>query len=275
MHSTDIATSTESADTGRYLFDNDTADAADQVQLLAAMLDGHTTSVLDELGISRDWQCLDLGAGAGTVSTWLADRLGSAGHVTVIDEKPQHVPVHDRVEVVTGDVNTTDFGRDRYDLIHARFLFMHLPQRERVMERAVAALKPGGVLVVTDCDASRRGDMLVVAPEPVVDAFTAFQDALTAIGVSNGMDPAWARRIPASMRAAGLVDVTARVFNRLWAGGEAGMLLQDSISRQIEAGLLDRGVDLPALDVLREGMHDPDVWAYSWPVYTGVGVRAA
>ncbi len=179
----------------------------------------------------------------------------------------------DGMTVVAGDVNTTDLGRDRYDLIHARFLFMHLPRRERVLERAVAALKPGGVLVVTDCDASRRGDMLVVAPDPVAEVFTAFQDALTGIGVGNGMDPAWARRIPAAMRDAGLVDVSARVTNRLWAGGEAGMLLHDSISRQVEDGLLARGMDLAALTALREAMHDPDVWAYSWPVYTGVGVR--
>ncbi|MEW2164755.1 methyltransferase domain-containing protein [Streptomyces sp. NPDC007084] len=273
--STDASITPEVSGTGAYLFDNDTVEAAEQVRLLAEAFDGHTTAVLENLGVADDWQCLDLGPGAGTISAFLADQLGPAGHVTVIDEKPQHVRPHERITVVTGDIAATDFGRERFDLIHARLLFMHLPQREEVMMRAAAALKPGGTLVVSDCDASHYDEMLTAAPPGVSEAFVAFQGALTGIGVSTGMDPVWARRIPAAMRAAGLGDITTQVFNRLWAGGEAAMLLYACISRQLEDGLLARGVDLAALETLRKATRDPNVWAYSWPMYTGVGVRPA
>jgi 2-polyprenyl-3-methyl-5-hydroxy-6-metoxy-1,4-benzoquinol methylase len=38
----------------------------------------------------------------------------------------------------------------RYDLIHARLVLSHLPQRRDVLARLVQALRPGGWLVVED-----------------------------------------------------------------------------------------------------------------------------
>jgi hypothetical protein len=61
-----------------YGFDNSTRDARDQVGYLAAYLDQHTFAVLDDLDLPTDGHYVDLGAGAGTVATWLADRATGA-----------------------------------------------------------------------------------------------------------------------------------------------------------------------------------------------------
>lgn len=260
---------------GAYTFDSASEEGARQVQHLGHILDGHSISVLDKLDLPAGSHCLDLGAGAGTISAWLADKVGPGGHVTAIDHQTLHIPAHERITAVAGDINTLDLGESLYHLVHARLLFMHLRDPEAVLARAVAALKPGGFLVISDWDTTHLNEMIVQAPPEVAEAFLAFQHALINLGVSNGMDPGWARRIPAAMGRAGLAGIGTTVFNQLWRGGEAGMLLHDSNSRQLETSLLQHGLRREHLQVLRPAMHNPDVWAYHWPMFTGVGVRPA
>jgi trans-aconitate methyltransferase len=52
--------------------------------------------------------------------------------------------------VVRHDVTTDAIPSARYDLIHARLVLSHLPQRGDVMQRLVQALRPGGWLVIED-----------------------------------------------------------------------------------------------------------------------------
>ncbi|MEV0901471.1 class I SAM-dependent methyltransferase [Actinoplanes sp. NPDC049802] len=255
-----------------YLFDNATAEAARQVRLLARILDDHSRDVLRGIGPKPGWQCLDLGAGAGSVATFLAGQVAPGGRVVALDSDPRHLAGHDQITVRQGDVTTADLGTEEYDLIHARLLFMHLPQREELLVRAVAALKPGGHLVVSDWDCTRPEDMLLTATPEVADAFLAFQRTIIGLGAARGMDPAWARRLPAAMRTAGL-RVSAVVHNRYWTGGEPGMQLHACNSRQLEPALLS-GMTPTQLRALRDGMEDPAVGGYTYPMHTCVGVRA-
>ena len=257
-----------------YTFDNATPEAGRQVRLLADILDGHTTQVLAREGVEDGRYCLDLGAGAGTVSTWLAKHVGPTGRVVAVDLDPRHIPHHDLVEVRIGDVTTMYLGTDLYDVIHARLLLMHLPDRVRVLQRIVAALKPGGVLVVSEWDCTHPEDMLVRAADGVADAFVAFQKTLIGLSVERGMDAAWARVLPVAMRDAGLQDVTEEPYNRVWAGGQSGCLLHASNSRQKEPELLARGITADQLDTVRTAMQRPDTLAWSYPMVTAVGHRA-
>lgn len=261
-----------------YLFDNATGEAAEQVRLLAEILDEHTFTVLGALRPQPSWNCLDLGTGAGSVARFLA---GHGARVEALDIDPRHLasghpasgyPEHELITVRTGDVTTTDLGTGRYDLIHARLLFMHLPRRERLLARVAAALRPGGRLVISDWDCTRPQDMLLTAPEPVRDAFLAVQRAMIAAGQQRGMDAGWARRLPDVVHRTGM-RVTSVVHNRYWTGGEAGMLLHAGNSRQLEAALMSRGVTGAQLEVLRAGMADPAVTGYTYPMHTAVGVR--
>jgi branched-subunit amino acid ABC-type transport system permease component/precorrin-6B methylase 2 len=270
-----MPTDTTPAVTGRdvpYLFDNATPEAARQVRLLAAILDPHTQDVLLNLDLDPAWTALELGAGAGTIAHFLAYEAG-LGSVVAIDANPQHIESDERITVRREDVVNADLGDSRFGLIHARLLFMHLPQRERLLKRCVAALKPGGYLVISDWDCTRLDDMLLSASPQLREAFLAFQTALIAGGQRLGMDPAWARRIPAAMLTAGLSAVETVAHNQLWTGGQPGMHLHASNSRQLESALLAAGMTARQLDVLREGMEDPQVNGYSYLMYTAVARR--
>lgn len=60
--------------------------------------------------------------------------------------------VPDNVEVRQLDLRTDDLESEAYDLVHCRLLLMHLPDPDTVLKRFVAALGPGGVLLVEEGD---------------------------------------------------------------------------------------------------------------------------
>src|SRR4051794_36742890 len=153
-----------------YLFDNASAEAAHQVQLLADILDPHTITVLADLDLDPAWTALELGAGAGTIARFLAEDAGLAG-VVAIDANPQHITASPGLIIRQEDVLDAELGTNQFGLIHARLLFMHLLQRGRLLERCVAALVPGGYLVLSDWDCSRPEHMLLTASVELRNAF--------------------------------------------------------------------------------------------------------
>jgi len=267
-------TTTGAGEASQYALPNDDPQGQDRLLQLADILDDHSTDVLTRNGIAAGWRCLDVGAGAGTITTWMAQRVGPAGHVTALDTDPQHIaPPAGNVTVRQGDVRTCELPAAHYDLIHARLVLLHLAEREAVLERLVAALNPGGLLVVSDWDATWR-DWLLHAPNQAdAEAFDTFQTGLRAILEDNGADVGWARRVPVAMRRAGLVDVDTVAHNRLWAGGESGCLLHATNAEQLREQLLSRGVTAQQLDRLRDAMHHPDTLAYCYLMFTTVGRR--
>jgi len=263
------------APTSPYMFDNDHPEAARQLDLLGQILDRHSAQVLSRTGIRAGWRCLDIGAGAGTTTTWLAGLVAPTGRVTALDIEPRYIPAGDGIDVQQGDVRTTQLPDACYDLIHLRLVLMHLPQRERVLRRLVQALKPGGWLIVSDWDC-RWTDLLVHAADPAAQsAFTAFQVTITGLAAANGADLGWASRAPLAMRDAGLTELTAVAYNEMWAGGTAGCLLHASNSRQMQPQLLRRGITEAQLDVLRHSMQQPDTLAYLYTMFSTTGRRPA
>jgi SAM-dependent methyltransferase len=60
--------------------------------------------------------------------------------------------------VARHDITADAIPLARYDLIHARLVLSHLPQRRDVLVRLIEALRPGGWLVIEDfCHAFERG----------------------------------------------------------------------------------------------------------------------
>jgi SAM-dependent methyltransferase len=258
-----------------YAFDNNTAEGAHQLRLLAEILDPHTFDVLAAQSVGAGWDCWDIGTGGGTVATWLADRVGPEGHVLATDIKPHHVPGKTNVTVMRHDLRSDPFPERKFDLIHARLLLMHLPEREELVHRMRDALKPGGVLVVSDWEISRL-DLVLDSPDDASSAvFRKFLDAILAFCPSAGVDPHWAARSHRVFRAAGLTDVLTVTDARSWAGGTAGCLLHRGNSVQLSPRLHDVGLTEEDLARLREVLLDPRFVASSYLMFTTTGRRYA
>jgi trans-aconitate methyltransferase len=124
---------------------------------------------LDETGIGPGWRCLEIGVHVDEVAGWMLRRVGSSGTVVVIEIDTRCLDGTTNAGIEVRHHQTRDLPVDRgYDLIHARLVFEHLPQRTAMLAEMVAALRPGGFLVLEDYETRtmhRHGTDLTCEPQ--------------------------------------------------------------------------------------------------------------
>ncbi|MGH8922388.1 MAG: SAM-dependent methyltransferase, partial [Actinomycetes bacterium] len=69
----------------KYSLDNGWEHARHRLELLEQIYDAGTIRRLDSLGVGAGWRCLEVGAGGGSITRWLCDRVGPGGRVLAID----------------------------------------------------------------------------------------------------------------------------------------------------------------------------------------------
>ncbi len=123
----------------------------ERLTAMAAVCDPTTQRVLLELGLAPHWRCLEVGAGVGSVAAWLSEQVGGDGGsvlATDIDTRFLDELKAQRLSVLRHDVTKDPLPDATFDLVHARFVLEHLPEREYVIDRLVNSLTPGGLLVI-------------------------------------------------------------------------------------------------------------------------------
>ncbi len=120
-------------DLNGYLLDNRAQETEHRFGALAELFDDNTFRHFDGVGVSPGWRCWEVGAGGPSVANWLAERVGPSGSVVATDIDlswlPEIEPV--RFEARCLDVAVDDPPADGFDLIHARLVLVHVPERER------------------------------------------------------------------------------------------------------------------------------------------------
>jgi SAM-dependent methyltransferase len=185
---------------------------------LEAMFDPITTDVLARLGVGLGWRCAEVAAGGGSIAWWLADQVGHTGQVVATDVDIRHLTALEapNVQVLCHDVTVEDCPGKPFDLVHARALVEHLPHRTNVLERLASWVRPGGWLVIEDCDWTTRFPV-TAAPvfEKVVTA------SLDYACTTFAYDTAFGRTLPTLLSEMGLVDIGCEARSRLTQGGSA------------------------------------------------------
>jgi SAM-dependent methyltransferase len=124
-----------------------------------------TARLLDQVGLPAGASCLDAGCGPGETMRLLAARVGTGGTVTGVDvdaalgsvvEDSLRAEGLSQCRFVRADL-TEEIPGGPYDVVYARLLLFHLPQRVSVLARLWEAVRPGGCLVVQDYDLSPIG----------------------------------------------------------------------------------------------------------------------
>ncbi|HEY8215700.1 MAG TPA: methyltransferase domain-containing protein [Acidimicrobiia bacterium] len=169
---------------------------------LAAERDPATRRILEQVGVGPGWACCDVGSGAGTIASWLATRVMPGGRVVALDVDTRFHQPHPGVELREQDVTATDIGDAEYDLVHARGVLQHVAQREEVLDKMVAAAKPGGWVVLTD------SDWVEFDAQPIPEPFGELSRLLRRSSERvHGYDPTWGRRLLPALQERGLIDV--------------------------------------------------------------------
>jgi SAM-dependent methyltransferase len=250
-----------------YVHDNDHPRSADQHRWLAQAYDPASTAHLADSGITAGWQCLEIGAGGGSIATWLAGRVA---RVVATDLKPHQIPAADGLTVLRHDVVRDPLPEATFDLVHARLVLLHLPEREAVLAKLVRCLRPGGVLQLDEFDLS-YGPGLLTGDAPLYQRFLAAKSATL---VAAGADPGWGARVPAAMRSAGLVDIDVRPHLDVWRAGSPGQRLLVHHSERLRDRLLAAGLTAADLAELHVVLTGPSFLATSSVFYTVQGRRS-
>jgi SAM-dependent methyltransferase len=258
-----------------YVLANVSPQTKDRFSGREAVCDPVTFRHLESVGITEGWSCLEVGAGGGSVARWMGERVGRTGHVLVTDLDTRWV----NAAGANLDVRQLDLRRDpvperAFDLVHARLVLQHLPERDAVLRRLVAALKPGGWIVVSEFDNHYDG-----CPNPADE-----REALVNRGarclycVAHGGGQRRSVRPPAASAVRG-GGAPRRARRRLSGGGRrrspgSGLMLANV--RQMRPRLVE-AFGLTDLELTRyeAALEDP---AFSWlmPVlFTACGRRPA
>jgi SAM-dependent methyltransferase len=207
-----------------YAFANARAVQRERLGLLAQLLDAGTFRLLEALGVEPGWRCLEVGAGSGSVSDWLCDRVAPGGSVLSVDLDTTVLVERERtgLQVRTHDLLRDELPEREFDLVSARLLLAWLPDPELGLRRMLAALRPGGRVLLEEMD------FVSIAPDPQLDPdsralFARVIDAHNAVlAESHSFDPFYGRRLAGELARAGLVDTASEGRAWIWSGGEAG-----------------------------------------------------
>lgn len=248
----------------------DPATERERLRQISDYQDLPTIRRLEEIGVGTGWRCLDVGAGAGSIAAWLGSHVGPTGHVLATDLEIDALGAvaAGNVEVRRHDVRTEPLPAAAFDLVHARLLLIHLPERIAVLDAMVTAARPGGWVVVGDLDFHT---VRPVRPTPEMDRVIAAFDPVVR---AAGWDPGTGARLTAMFEESGLRDVEAESWQSYQRGGAVMPTILRMTYRRLRPVLLAGGrITEAELDEVDEWLADPANSLYGPTVWTAFGRR--
>lgn len=243
-----------------YLLDNARTEAGERFAAMAELFDPWTFRHLEAAGVRPGARVWEVGAGWPSVPAWLAARVGPSGRVVATDIDPSWLEARvarpvpaardvdasgpdagSRYDVLRHDVTTDPPPPGGpFDVVHARLVLVHLPDRTRVLDTLVESLAPGGVLLVEDADPELQP--LACPVEDSAEAVLAnrVRRGFRTLLAERGADLAFGRTLLTRLRSAGLVDVRAEAFSPY--GGPALRALEVASIGHVREGLVAAGL---------------------------------
>jgi SAM-dependent methyltransferase len=224
-----------------------------RLRLLGEARDPWTFATLEAIGIESGWTCLELGAGAGTVTAFLAERVGPTGHVVATDIDTRfHGEPAANVTLLQHDI-VNDLPPDgAFDLVHARAVLQHIPEREAVVDTLIGLVRSGGHVLIEESDFS------AFLAQPLPEPYGTVHRTMNDPSFSPWREPNFGTRLPALLRDRGLVDID--ITGQSWAmrpGEPAGDWWFLGVERALpileDAGL----IDAVAANATRAFIRDP------------------
>lgn len=230
---------------------------------------------------------LDVGAGLGQLTRALARALGPGARVVGVERDPRQLEEAHRQAEAAGETGLADLRRGEatalplgpeergtFDLAHARFLLEHVPDPAAVLREMLAAVRPGGRVVLMDDD--HEALRLWPACPAAEAAWTVYWESYR----DRGHDPLVGRRLGALLARAGARPVRVTT---VFYGAVTGAPLFDPVVENLigvlagATDVLDRTGRLPrakmerGLEALRRWRREPGatVW-YSLPLAEGI-----
>lgn len=235
------------------LFSHRTSGERERLALMAEALDPYTAPRIEALDPKSGGRYLELGAGLGTTARWLARRYRTA-QVVATDVTTAFLEElsEPNLTVLRHDLTTDGFPEATFDLIHARWVLTNLRERDAILRRVVRWLAPGGWLLLED------GADFPVHSSPHSAYRKTTLACLEAARRRLGIDGHWARRYPAQLIDAALIDCGATGNWPGFRGGEPWpMFWRRSFERVLSDALATGDLDQDEANTGLAALTDP------------------
>lgn len=239
-----------------YVWQHGLGGEPERLRLMSDVLDASSRFHLQQIGVGRGWRCLEVGAGNGSLSEWIARQVGPDGVAIATDLNPDLLKdaSASHLEVRGFDVVTEEPVDGPFDLVVARAMLHHLPQRREVVAKLARWVRPGGWVVIQEPDLYPTG---TVEPEDQ----GRFWQGFLRWAEQHGIDYFVGRKVAPWLQEEGLVDLTAEGHTTLYNGGSSYARWWQLGIAEIADLLLDEGAaDSATLDRFFRLYDDPGYW---------------
>lgn len=228
--------------TDGYLLNNQQGDAGRRLAALAAVFDPVTFRHLRELGLGPGQRVWEVGAGGPSVPNWLARQVSPGGEVLATDLDPVRLTrsVDATVRVLRHDVGRDPPPAGPFDLVHARLVLVHVPDRARALAAMISVLRPGGWLLVEDADPALQP---LACPDefgPDQRLANELRRGFRQLLAERGADLGYGRTLPRLLRTAGLTGVASDCYFPV--GGRLCEQLELATISQLRGRLIEAGL---------------------------------
>ena len=207
-----------------------------RLTLMSQMLDPQLFFRLEQLGVGPGWRCLEVGAGNGSVSLWLAGKVGPQGHVVASDIDTRYLDrlAAPNLEIRRIDVTCDPLGDD-YDLVCGRAILHHIPQRIDVLARLAGAVRQGGSILLEEPDFHP-----VLATDSAV--LRGFWEGFLAWAANHGIDYFVGRRLGQLLAEQGFGKIAVHGETILFNGGSLPARYLKTTMEELQTSLLGSGL---------------------------------
>ena len=243
-----------------YVFDRVRRDVErERLAAIEALFDPATRRLLEATGLEGGWRCLEVGAGGGSVARWLADR-GPSVVALDLDARFLREAPGKRIEIVEADILGARLEPASFDLVHARYVLLHIVDHERALDAMLRALKPGGFIVLEEPDFSIA--RAAAGSDPARRAFARVHHAVATMFRSRGMDGGLGFRLPEMLLDRGLVELAVENETPLAQGGSGIAEMMRLSAIQLGDTYVSTGeASADDVEVYCRFAQDPDTWA--------------
>jgi 2-polyprenyl-3-methyl-5-hydroxy-6-metoxy-1,4-benzoquinol methylase len=228
----------------------------ERLRLMSDILDASSRFHLRRIGVGRGWRCLEVGAGNGSLSAWIADQVGPEGLAIATDLDPDLLEDASgrHLELRCFDVVTEEPTDGPFDLVLGRAVLHHLPQRREVVAKMARWVRPGGWIFLQEPDFYPTG---TVEPEDQ----RRFWQGFLRWAEEQQIDYFVGRKIAPWLQEEGLEDVAAEGHTTLYNGGSPYARWWQLGIAEVADQLLDQeATESATLDEFFRLYDDPRYW---------------
>ncbi len=163
----------------------------ERLEVLNDLFGAASREFLVAAGLREGARVLDIGCGTGTLTTWIAETVGPSGHVTGTDADGRQIDLarerskargHAHTDFFEGRLGIDPLPAGMFDVVHCRFVLMHVKDVESAVAAMCRSVRRGGVLVCEEASAAS------VSTSPPCEPIVRMNDLYRMLSQARGID---------------------------------------------------------------------------------------